>query len=113
MVRRKGTATADSFRPDEVLFPLADLRPAARFDGALAGTWVLLYCDDGAAVRLEVSQPSGFDEDSGQFTGWMVRVLLDDWRPGDRRPGDRRSPEAGLESGLGAATDLQLFRSVA
>lgn len=57
--------------------------------------------------------PSGFDEDSGQFTGWTVRVLLDDWRPGDRRSGERRSPEAGLESGLGAATDLQLFRSVA
>ncbi|WEL91836.1 hypothetical protein P1N98_11595, partial [Tsukamurella tyrosinosolvens] len=54
------------------------------------------------------SGTSGFDEEAGQFTGWTVRVLLDDWRPGDRR-----SPESGIESGLGAATDLQLFRSVA
>ncbi|MET9326945.1 hypothetical protein [Tsukamurella sp. NPDC003166] len=103
-VRRKGRATAASFHPDEVLFPLEAVTPARWPDGALAGTWVLLYRDDGAAIRLEVSQPAGFDSDTGQFTGWTVRVLLDDWRPGDRR----RPP-----SGIGAGLDLQLVRSVA
>ncbi|BDD82190.1 hypothetical protein TPB0596_19530 [Tsukamurella pulmonis] len=99
-VRRKGRATADSLQPDEALFPLAAFAPPPRVDGVLAGAWVLLYRDDGAAIRLEVSQPAGFDSDSGQFTGWTVRVLLDDCRPAERK-------------GLGGATDLQLFRSVA
>ncbi|CAM3710339.1 hypothetical protein ACXYTP_14780 [Tsukamurella ocularis] len=101
--RRKGRATADSFRPDEVLFPLSDFGPVPQADGALSGTWVLLYRTDGEAIHLEVSQPAGFDSDAGQFTGWAVRVILDDWWPGERRP----------VSGLGAAVDLQLVRSVA
>ena len=102
-VRRKGRATADSVRPDEVLFPLSDFGPVPPADGVLSGAWVLLYRTDGEAIHLEVSQPAGFDSDAGQFTGWAVRVILDDWRPGDRRPA----------SGLGASVDLRLVRSVA
>lgn len=103
-VRRKGAATADSFQPDEVLFPLSELCPVPRFDGALAGAWVFLYRADGDAVHLEVSQPTGFDQHSGQFTGWAVRVILDDWRPADRRE---------RAAAPGAHLDLQLIRSVA
>lgn len=101
--RAKGAATARSFRPDEALFPLEPFRHARGVDGALAGTWVMLYRKDGEAIHLEVSQPVGFDLDSGQFTGWSVRVILGDWRPGARN-----GPPV-----LGTAIDLQLVRSVA
>lgn len=103
-VRRKGAATAESFQADEVLFPLSELRPRSRHSGALAGTWVFLYRHDGTAVHLEVSQPTGFDEREGQFTGWSVRVILDDWRSGDQL-----QPPLGM----GAHVDLQIVRRAA
>lgn len=103
-VRRKGRATADSFRSGEALFALDELQSTRHEDGVPAGAWVLLYRDDGAAVSLEVSQPAGFDSDAGQFTGWTVRVLLGEWRPGDRQ----RPP-----SRAGTGVDLRLVHAVA
>lgn len=107
-VRRKGAATAESFRPQEVLFPLSELgaiTASERAAGAPTGNWVVLYRHDGErGTRLEVSRPTGFDVREGLYTGWSVRVILDDWRPGDRREPPLR---------LGSGVDLQLIRSVA
>ncbi|WP_019204338.1 hypothetical protein [Tsukamurella sp. 1534] len=84
-VHRKGAATARSLEPEEPLISLESLLPARpTATAALTGAWVLLYRDIGGAVRLEVSQPTGFDRDEGQYTGWAVRVILDEWSPGDQ-----------------------------
>ena len=83
-VRRKGTATAKSLQRDEVLFPLAALIHRRPKNGALGGAWVLLYRRTTSTIHLEVSQPVGFDQQEGRFTGWSVRVILDDWRPADQ-----------------------------
>jgi hypothetical protein len=52
------------------------------------GAWFLLYYRDSESIRLEISLPLGFEE--GQFTGWKVRVILDEWRPDSvtERPND-------------------------
>lgn len=102
-VRKKGAATAESFQPGEVLFPLSELWPRRPLGAVLAGNWVFVYHRTGAAVHMEVSQPTGFDEHAGQFTGWSVRVILDDWRPGDQK-----QPPLGP---VCRSVDLQLFRA--
>jgi hypothetical protein len=52
------------------------------------GPWFLLYYRDTDAVRMEISLPVGFE--NGQFTGWIVRVILAEWRPdsGSAKPRD-------------------------
>ncbi|GAA4383443.1 hypothetical protein [Tsukamurella soli] len=82
--RRKGAATARAVREQESLIPLTDLVFSRVVDAAgdpPPGNWIVLYHRGVDGVRLELSLPLGFDEEEGQFTGWAVRVLLDDWVP--------------------------------
>ncbi len=82
--RRKGVATARSVQEQGCLITLTELVStslSAVGDEPPAGNWFLLYHRDVGGVRLEVSLPLGFDEVEGQFTGWAVRVIIDDWVP--------------------------------
>ncbi|WP_312397735.1 hypothetical protein [Kocuria sp.] len=79
--RRKGGATADSVdRNQQVLFGLGDLleidQPLSSNAQPPSGAWVLLYHRAEGEIRCELSRPSGFDRQLGQFTGWDVRVIL-------------------------------------
>ena len=79
--RRKGRATADSVdRNQQVLFALGDLskidQPLSSSEHPPTGAWVLLYHRAEGEIRRELSRPSGFDRQLGQFTGWDVRVIL-------------------------------------
>lgn len=79
--RRKGRATADSVdRNQQVLFALGDLskidQPLSSSERPPSGAWVMLYHRAEGEIRRELSHPSGFDRQLGQFTGWDVRVIL-------------------------------------
>ncbi|GAD85347.1 hypothetical protein [Nocardia asteroides] len=91
---RKGKATAEAVHSTLPLITVEALRAGAIEhvedwrSRPPQGAWFLLYYRDSESIRLEVSLPLGFDD--GQFTGWKVRVILDEWRPEDvtARPND-------------------------
>ncbi|MEV6430099.1 hypothetical protein [Nocardia sp. NPDC051463] len=83
--RRRGRATEEAVNGTVPLITVQALRGGAGdHDSDLRnqpphGPWFLVYHRDTDAVRVEVSLPLGFKD--GQFTGWKVRVVLDEWRP--------------------------------
>lgn len=82
--RRKGIGTAEAVSTTMPLITVETLRhqKPATIDGAPpAGNWFLLYYRDSDTVRVEVSLPLGFE--GGQFTGWIVRVILPEWTSPD------------------------------
>lgn len=82
--RRKGIGTAEAVNSTIPLITVETLRrqePAAVTGAPPAGNWFLLYYRDNDVVRAEISLPLGFA--GGQFTGWIVRVILPEWRPQD------------------------------
>lgn len=82
--RRKGIGTAEAVGPTIPWITVETLRrQAPAVDGAAppAGNWFLLYHRAPEGVRAEISLPRGFA--GGQFTGWVVRVILPEWRPAD------------------------------
>ncbi|WP_131807605.1 hypothetical protein [Mycolicibacterium wolinskyi] len=80
---KKGRATAEAVTGTLTLIEVDKLLPQARtFDAATtppSGNWFLVYYRDDEEIRVEISLPLGFSE--GQFTGWLVRVILDSWTP--------------------------------
>ncbi|MFD4429728.1 hypothetical protein [Nocardia sp. NPDC058497] len=83
---RKGKATSEAVNSTLPLITVETLLGGGSTDDAEGwksrpprGAWFLLYHRDSESIRLEVSLPLGFDD--GQFTGWKVRVILDEWRP--------------------------------
>ncbi|MGW4365981.1 hypothetical protein ACWEKT_10075 [Nocardia takedensis] len=94
--RRRGPATAEAVNATAPLITVAALRAGSIHRDTDAdlrarpplGAWFLVYFRDEESVRMEVSLPLGFHD--GQFTGWIVRVVLDEWRPDSAspRPGD-------------------------
>lgn len=93
--RRKGIGTAEAVTSTIPLISVETLRRQGRVpvgDAAAppAGNWFLLYYRDSDGVRAEISLPRGFQ--GGQFTGWVVRVILPEWRPTEgaaaRKPRD-------------------------
>jgi hypothetical protein len=82
--RRKGIGTAEAVGTTMPWITVETLRrqdPAAVTGAPPAGNWFLLYYRDADGVRTEISLPRGFE--GGQFTGWVVRVILPEWRPAD------------------------------
>lgn len=82
--RRKGIGTAEAVSSTIPLITVETLRrqqPVADNAAPPAGNWFLLYYRDDEVVRTEISLPRGFA--AGQFTGWVVRVILPEWRPRD------------------------------
>ncbi|APE15690.1 hypothetical protein BOH72_11145 [Mycobacterium sp. WY10] len=78
--RRKGIGTAEAVSTTMPLITVETLRrsqPTAAVGEPPAGNWFLLYYRDRDTVRAEVSLPLGFE--GGQFTGWIVRVILPEW----------------------------------
>lgn len=92
--RRKGVGTAEAVTQTIPLFAVEALRQPSLLSGdgsaPPAGNWFLVYHRAENGVRMEVSKPAGFDPEQGQFTGWVVRVILRDWEPpaAARRPLD-------------------------
>jgi len=92
--RRKGVGTAEAVTDMIPLIEVGALRQPSLLsaDGSAppAGNWFLVYHRAENSVRMEVSKPAGFDPEAGQFTGWLVRVILRDWEPpaAARRPLD-------------------------
>ncbi|MCX4094825.1 hypothetical protein [Nocardia sp. alder85J] len=92
--RRRGKATEEAVNGTVPLITVHALRgDIDDHDSDLRvqpphGPWFLLYYRDTDTVRMEISLPVGFK--NGQFTGWKVRVILDEWRPdsGSARPRD-------------------------
>ncbi|QNG20970.1 hypothetical protein G4H71_08780 [Rhodococcus triatomae] len=85
--RRKGKSTAEAVNNTLALISVETLRGSPKptvGETPPEGNWFLVYHrtrDEG--TRLEVSLPSGFDEEAGQFTGWQVRVILPSWQSED------------------------------
>ncbi|MEV4127878.1 hypothetical protein [Nocardia sp. NPDC049707] len=83
--RRRGKATEEAVNDMVPLITVQALRGGTRADESDVrkqppqGPWFLVYHRDTNAVRMEISLPLGFED--GQFTGWNVRVILDEWRP--------------------------------
>ncbi|BDT97314.1 hypothetical protein [Nocardia sputorum] len=85
--RRRGKATAEAVNGTAPLITIEALRAGnvdRDVDADLRarpphGPWFLVYFRDEESVRMEISLPLGFED--GQFTGWKVRVILDEWRP--------------------------------
>jgi hypothetical protein len=91
--RRKGIGTAEAVGSTIPWITVEMLRqPQPVLVGAAppAGNWFLLYHRGADEVRAEISLPRGFQ--GGQFTGWIVRVILPVWRspdgPAARKPLD-------------------------
>ncbi|MFE3222902.1 hypothetical protein [Nocardia sp. NPDC059228] len=96
--RKRGKATEEAVKNGAV--PLITVEALRALQGGISdhdsdlrkrpprGNWFIVYYRDDDAVRVEVSLPRGFKD--GQFTSWIVRVILDDWRPdsGSARPRD-------------------------
>lgn len=89
---KKGRATAEAVTGTLTLIEVDKLLPGARtFDASTtppSGNWFLVYYRDDEEIRTEISLPLGFRD--GQFTGWLVRVILDSWKPAEpvKRPLD-------------------------
>lgn len=68
--------------------------PASIEDDVPLGQWFVLYHRSQDGVQLEVSKALGIDEQgedrkTGQFTGWLVRVILNPYQPGPAAVGNR------------------------
>lgn len=91
--RRKGIGTAEAVGSTIPWITVKTLRRQESVVDTAApptGNWFLLYYRHSDGVRTEISLPRGFE--GGQFTGWVVRVILPEWRPADgaasRKPRD-------------------------
>lgn len=91
---KRGAATAEAMHEQLELIEVAAVISSGTVpilsDPAPEGQWFVLYHRGEDGVRMEVSKASGLDAD-GQFEGWLVRVILDQWIPdpdSDRRPND-------------------------
>ncbi|GAA1084010.1 hypothetical protein [Tsukamurella spumae] len=95
--RRRGPATEQALAGQTQLFLIAEIAGTAhRYtlgDPPPNGDWFLVYHRGEQGVQVEVSLPSGLSQ--GQFTGWVVRVVLPpltedsvDARPQDIGGGD-------------------------
>ncbi|OQZ94323.1 hypothetical protein BST10_18800 [Mycolicibacter algericus DSM 45454] len=82
--RRKGIGTAEAVNltiPWITVETLRQQEPVVDIGGPPSGNWFLLYYRDTDGVRAEISLPRGFE--GGQFTGWIVRVILPEWQSPD------------------------------
>jgi hypothetical protein len=66
--------------------------PTSIEDDPPLGQWFVLYHRAEGGVQLEVSKAAGIDEQgddrkTGQFTGWLVRVILNPYQPGPAAAG--------------------------
>ncbi len=96
---RRGPATIIALQDQLELITVAALMSEGSSqvsveDEAPLGQWFLLYYRAEDGVHLEVSKAAGIDEQgddrkSGQFTGWVVRVILNPYRPGPASAGKR------------------------
>lgn len=77
---KRGPATIVALKDQLELITVAALTTPGRTprpgDPAPEGQWFVLYHRAQNEVRIEVSKALGIDAD-GQFTGWVVRVLLE------------------------------------
>lgn len=77
---KRGAATAEALSGQFELIEVAALVASGTVplvtDPAPEGQWFVLYHRAEDSVQIEVSKASGLDAD-GQFTGWLVRVVLD------------------------------------
>lgn|GEM_PF-1046469 len=88
---RRGPATIAAVKDQLELISVAALvtdgpAPVSVDDDAPLGQWFVLYHRTEDQVRIEVSKAAGIDEQgddrkTGQFTGWLVRVILDPYVP--------------------------------
>lgn len=88
---RRGPATIAAVKDQLELISVAALvssdTTAVSFDDdPPLGQWFVLYHRAEDEVRVEVSKAAGIDEQgddrkTGQFTGWVVRVILEPYRP--------------------------------
>lgn len=100
---RRGRATIDALNDQMELITVAALLNQESMlgvsidDDPPLGQWFLLYHRGKDEVRLEVSKAAGIVEEgsglrTGQFDGWVVRVMLDPYEPesvaGAKRPLD-------------------------
>jgi hypothetical protein len=80
---KKGVATAEAVTGTLALIAVDELLPDfGSYDASAmppTGNWFLAYHRADQEVRLEISLPLGFED--GQFTGWLVRVILRNWQP--------------------------------
>jgi hypothetical protein len=89
---RRGPATIAALKDQLELITVAALvsggsTPVSVDDEAPLGQWFVLYHRAQDGVQLEVSKAAGIDEQgddrkTGQFTGWLVRVILNPYQPG-------------------------------
>jgi hypothetical protein len=103
-INRRGPATIAAVKDQLELISVAallspgdDSTPLTIDGKPPLGEWFVLYHRADDEVRVEVSKPTGIDEQgedrkTGQFTGWLVRVILEPYRPdpaiSDGRPKD-------------------------
>lgn len=88
---RRGPATIAALKGQMELITVAALTsggpsPVSIDDEPPLGQWFVLYHRAEDGVHLEVSKAGGIDEQgedrkTGQFTNWLVRVILDPHRP--------------------------------
>jgi len=89
---RRGPATIAALKDQLELITVAALiaqsstQPVSIDDDPPTGQWFVLYHRAELEVRLEVSKAAGIDEQgddrkTGQFTGWVVRVILNPYQP--------------------------------
>lgn len=96
---RRGPATIAAVRDQLELISVAALvsggaTPVSIDEDAPLGQWFVLYHRADDEVRVEVSKAAGIDDQgedrkTGQFTGWLVRVILDPHRPDPAITGER------------------------
>ena len=97
---RRGPATIVALNDQLELITVAALvaggssNPVSIDDDAPLGQWFVLYHRGEFGVQLEVSKAAGIDEQgderkTGQFTGWLVRVMLTPYEPGPLAVGNR------------------------
>ncbi|WP_019970319.1 hypothetical protein [Mycobacterium sp. 141] len=97
---RRGPATIAALRNQYELITVAALlgggaTPVSIDDDVPLGQWFVLYHRGEFGVQLEVSKAAGIDEQgterkTGQFTGWLVRVMLTPYEP--ETPATGRKP---------------------
>lgn len=82
---RRGPATIAAVAGQLELITVAALMgPAATAsinDEVPLGQWFVLYHRGEDRVQLEVSKALGINQQTGQFTGWSVRVILNPYEP--------------------------------
>jgi len=96
---RRGPATIAALKDQLELIAVAALvsggsTPVSIDDEAPLGQWFVLYHRAEEGVQLEVSKAAGIDEQgddrkTGQFSGWLVRVILNPYQPGPAAAGKR------------------------